>query len=217
VGQLGSGYRSGLNTNLWVAPFVYAKLFYTEINQQWLQLQCAEKDQAMHKYPLLIALSGLALGIGGAAHAADLSFAVGTTDDSTMTYRLGVQCDFGRNFSESSTGRLTGYWDTAYTFWQGDKTADNHSVALTPVFVYEFAGETVKPYIEAGIGVALFSSTELEEQDLGSSFQFEDRLGVGLRFNGHEIGLRAMHYSNAGISSPNDGAENYSLHYAMAF
>jgi lipid A 3-O-deacylase len=171
----------------------------------------------MNKYALLLALSGLALGVSHGAQAADISFALGSTNDSTMTYRLGLQYDFGRNFTESSTGRLTGYWDTAYTYWEGDKTATNHSVALTPVFVYEFAGETVKPYIEAGIGVALFSSTELEDQDLGSSFQFEDRLGVGLRFKGHEIGLRAMHYSNAGISSPNDGVENYSLHYAMAF
>jgi lipid A 3-O-deacylase len=171
----------------------------------------------MNKYALLAALSGVALALSQAAQAADVSLAVGSTNDSTMTYRLGVQCDFGRNFTESSTGRLTGYWDTAYTYWQGDETASNHSLSLSPVLVYEFAGETFKPYIEAGIGVALFSSTELEDQDLGSSFQFEDRLGVGVRFNGHEIGLRAMHYSNAGISSPNDGAESYSLHYAMAF
>ncbi|MDO8696175.1 MAG: acyloxyacyl hydrolase, partial [Pseudomonas sp.] len=93
----------------------------------------------------------------------------------------------------------------------------NNSLSLTPVIVYEFAGETIKPYVEAGIGVALFSDTEVEDQHLGSSFQFEDRLGVGLRFNGQEIGLRAMHYSNAGFSSPNDGVENYSLHYALAF
>jgi lipid A 3-O-deacylase len=171
----------------------------------------------MQKIGLMLAMFGLALGVSHAAQAADLSFAVGSSTDSNMTYRLGLQCDFGRNFTESSSGRLTGYWDTAYTYWQGDKTSSNNSLSLTPVFVYEFAGETVKPYIEAGIGVALFSDTEMEEQDLGSSFQFEDRLGVGLRFNGQEIGLRALHYSNAGISQPNDGVESYSLHYAMAF
>jgi lipid A 3-O-deacylase len=171
----------------------------------------------MHKVFTLLAIAGFSLGATVGAQAADLAFSVGSTNDSTMTYRLGLQCDFGRNFTESSTGRLTGYWDTAYTYWQGDKTASNNSLSLTPVFVYEFAGETVKPYVEAGIGVALFSDTELEDQDLGSSFQFEDRIGVGLRFNGQEVGLRAMHYSNAGLSSPNDGAESYSLHYAMAF
>lgn len=104
-----------------------------------------------------------------------------------------------------------------YTYWGGDDTASNHSVSFAPVFVYEFAGQNVRPYIEAGIGVAAFSSTELESNDLGSSFQFEDRIGVGLRFAGQEIGLRAIHYSNAGLKNPNDGAEAYTVHYRMSF
>lgn len=151
------------------------------------------------------------------AQAADVAFAAGSTGESTMAYRLALQCDFQRTFSESSTGRFSGYWDTAYTYWQGDKSATNHSLSLSPVFVYEFAGETFKPYVEAGIGVAFFADTDVEEHDLGSSFQFEDRLGFGVRFNGQQLGVRAIHYSNAGLSSPNDGIENYSLHYALAF
>ncbi len=171
----------------------------------------------MPSFSTLCATALLGLTSISAAQAADLAFAVGSTGESTMTYRFGVQCDFERNFSESETGRFTGYWDTAYTYWQGDKTASNNSLSVAPVFVYEFAGETIKPYVEAGIGVAFFSDTELEDNNLGSSFQFEDRLGFGVRFNGQEIGVRAMHYSNAGLSSNNDGAENYSLHYATAF
>lgn len=171
----------------------------------------------MHKVSALVAVVSLSLSSAFSAQAASLGLDVGSTNDSTMTYRLAMQCDFGRNFTESSNGRLTGYWDAAYTYWQGDSTADNNSLSLSPVFVYEFAGETFKPYLEAGIGVALFSDTQLNDQNLGSSFQFEDRLGFGVRFNGQEIGLRALHYSNAGISSSNDGVENYSLHYAMAF
>ena len=67
-----------------------------------------------------------------------------------------------------------------------------------------------------GVGMALFSKTEVEEQKLGTAFQFEDRIGVGLRFNGgHEVGIRATHYSNAGLSSTNDGVESYALHYTM--
>jgi lipid A 3-O-deacylase len=97
------------------------------------------------------------------------------------------------------------------------KTASNHSLSFSPVFVYEFAGERFKPYIEAGIGIAAFSSTELEDNDLGSSFQFEDRIGFGVRFAGQEVGLRALHYSNAGLKQPNDGVESYSLHYRMSF
>ncbi|AGZ37058.1 acyloxyacyl hydrolase [Pseudomonas sp. SWI6] len=150
------------------------------------------------------------------AQAADVSFSVGQTGDSTQVYRLGLQSNWDASWWQTRVGRLTGYWDGAYSYWDGDETASNHSLSFAPVFVYEFAGESVKPYIEAGIGVALFSSTELESNELGSSFQFEDRIGVGLRFaGGHELGIRAIHYSNAGIRQPNDGVESYSLHYRM--
>ncbi|RJG10433.1 acyloxyacyl hydrolase [Pseudomonas cavernicola] len=165
----------------------------------------------------LVAVAALSLGGVVSAQAADVTVAIGRTDESTMVYRLGTQFDFASNWFQSDVGRLTGYWDAAYTYWDGDRTASNHSLSFAPVFVYEFAGETVKPYVEAGIGVALFADTEVEDHHLGSSFQFEDRIGAGLRFAGQEVGVRAMHYSNAGLQSPNDGVETYTLHYRLSF
>ncbi|WP_437884090.1 acyloxyacyl hydrolase [Pseudomonas sp. LRF_L74] len=151
------------------------------------------------------------------AHAVDLTAAVGQSSESTMIYRLGAQWNWDQRWWESDTGHLSGYWDLGYTYWDGDKSASNHTLSFAPVFVYEFAGQRVKPYIEAGIGVAGFANTEVEGNKLGSAFQFEDRLGVGLRFSGQEVGLRAIHYSNAGISNPNDGVEAYTVHYRMSF
>lgn len=171
----------------------------------------------MKKLYTLAALAALSIGQVGAAQAADVTFSIGQSGDSTMVYRVGTQFDFSSSWFQSDVGRLTGYWDAGYTYWEGDETASNHSISFAPVFVYEFAGETVQPYIEAGIGVAAFSSTELEDNDLGSSFQFEDRIGVGLRFAGQEVGIRALHYSNAGLKNPNDGVESYSLHYRLSF
>lgn len=171
----------------------------------------------MNKLKCLAAFAALSITANGAAQAADLTFAVGQSGESTMVYRLGAQFDFNRSWWQSDVGRLTGYWDAGYTFWDGDETASNHSVSIAPVFVYEFSGENVRPYIEAGIGVAAFSSTEMEGNQLGSSFQFEDRIGFGVRFAGQEVGLRAIHYSNAGLKQPNDGAETYTLHYRMSF
>jgi lipid A 3-O-deacylase len=171
----------------------------------------------MRKLIGLAAAAAFTLGHVVAAQAADVSFSVGQTGDSTMVYRLGLQSNWDASWWQTSVGRLTGYWDGAYTYWDGDETSSNHSLSFAPVFVYEFAGNSVKPYIEAGIGVAAFAHTELESNKLGSSFQFEDRIGFGLRFaGGHEIGVRAIHYSNAGIQTPNDGVESYSLHYRMA-
>ncbi|MCG6541523.1 acyloxyacyl hydrolase [Pseudomonas sp. KSR10] len=172
----------------------------------------------MKKLISLAAVAAVSLGQVAAAHALDLTAAVGQTGESTMTYRLGAQFDFNRSWFQTSVGRLTGYWDAGYTYWEGDETTSNHSLSLAPVFVYEFAGDSVKPYLEAGVGIAAFENTEIEKNDLGSSFQFEDRFGAGLRFaDGHEIGLRAIHYSNAGLKNPNDGIESYSLHYRASF
>lgn len=169
----------------------------------------------MNKSFCLAAVAALSLGTV-AVQAADVTFAVGQSGESTMVYRLGTQFDFG-TLRQYDSGRLTGYWDAGYTYWQGDDSSSNHSLSFSPIFVYEFAGDTLKPYVEAGIGVAAFSSTELEDNKLGSSFQFEDRLGFGLRFAGQEVGLRAAHYSNAGLQNPNDGAEAYTLHYRLSF
>ena len=164
------------------------------------------------------ALAAAMMGQVSVAQADGAEFSVGYTGESTMTYRLGVQFDWDKSWLQSDVGRLTGYWDAAYTFWDGDKYKDNHSLSFSPVFVYEFAGNSVKPYIEAGIGIAGFSNTQIEGNKLGSSFNFEDRIGFGLRFaGGHEVGIRATHYSNAGIKQPNDGIESYALHYKLPF
>jgi lipid A 3-O-deacylase len=164
----------------------------------------------------LAALAAAMVGQSLSAQAAGVEFAVGETSESTMTYRLGMQFDWDKSWLQSDVGRLTGYWSGAYTYWDGDKTSSNHSLSFSPVLVYEFAGETVKPYVEVGVGLAVFANTEVENNNLGSAFQFEDRFGFGLRFaGGHEVGIRATHYSNAGLTNPNDGVESYALHYTM--
>ncbi len=53
---------------------------------------------------------------------------------------------------------------------------------------------------------------------MGSAVNFEDRIGFGLKLPGEQkVGIRAMHYSNAGIKQPNDGIESYSLFYSKGF
>lgn len=150
------------------------------------------------------------------AAAVELTAAVGRTEKSTSTVRIGLQKNFQSRWFQSDVGALTGYWDGGYTYWEGDKESNNHSLSVSPVFVYEFNGERVKPYVEAGIGVAAFRHTRIENRNLSTSLQFEDRLGVGLRLRNQTLGLRAVHYSNAGLKKPNDGIEMYSLHYSLA-
>ncbi|ESQ96998.1 hypothetical protein F753_22795 [Stutzerimonas chloritidismutans AW-1] len=133
--------------------------------------------------------------------------------------RAGLAFDWDKTWLNSGTGQLTGYWDAAYTYWEGgDDYSGAHSLSFAPVFVYEFSGFKYTPFFEAGIGVAFFSKTDVGEQQLGSSFNFEDRIGAGLKLpHEQKVGIRAIHYSNAGIKQPNDGIESYSLFYNKAF
>ncbi|MDF9620438.1 acyloxyacyl hydrolase [Pseudomonas entomophila] len=172
------------------------------------------------KTRLAASLAAAVLAFAGAslAQAAQVSGAVGATGQGDMTYRIGLSFDWDTQWLESSTGHLTGYWDAAYTYWEGGDASGAHSLSLSPVFVYEFSGFTYTPFIEAGIGLAAFSKTDVGDQRLGSSVNFEDRIGFGLKLPADQkIGLRAMHYSNAGLKQPNDGIESYSLFYSKAF
>lgn len=150
------------------------------------------------------------------AHAADLSGAIGATSQGGLTARAAVGFNWDKSWFESSTGRLTGYWDAGYTYWEaGDASGGAHSLSFAPVFVYEFGSGNIKPFIEAGIGLAVFSGTSAGDQDFGSAFNFEDRIGAGLKIGEtQKVGIRAIHYSNAGIKQPNDGIESFSLFYS---
>lgn len=160
----------------------------------------------------------LALGSASLAQAAAVTGAVGATSQGDLTYRIGLSSEWDSKWFESSTGHLGGYWDAAYTYWEGGDASGAHSLSFSPVFVYEFSGFTYTPYIEAGIGLAAFSKTEVGDQRLGSSFNFEDRIGLGLKLpDEQKVGIRAIHYSNAGLKQPNDGIESYSLFYSKGF
>ncbi|MDZ5602630.1 acyloxyacyl hydrolase [Pseudomonas sp. RP23018S] len=149
-------------------------------------------------------------------NATELSGAIGATSQGGLTARVGVGFDWDKRWLESSVGHLTGYWDAGYTYWEaGDAAGGTHSLSFAPVFVYEFGNGDIKPFIEAGIGVAVFSGTSAGDKEFGSAFNFEDRIGAGLKFGDNQrVGIRATHYSNAGIKQPNDGIESYALFYS---
>ncbi|MFA5677404.1 MAG: acyloxyacyl hydrolase [Pseudomonas sp.] len=155
-----------------------------------------------------------------AAHALDgITVQIGESSENTTTYRIGAQFEFGRTLWQSDGGgaQLDGYWDAGVTRWS---SLDATSLTLTPMFRLSFGASDggVTPFVEAGIGASYFTETDLGDQDLGGKFQFEDRIGAGLRFNtGSEVGVRYYHYSNAGIKQPNDGIDMGALYYRMSF
>ncbi|WP_342651411.1 acyloxyacyl hydrolase [Pseudomonas sp. REB1044] len=165
-----------------------------------------------------LAVAVLALAGTQLAQAAQVSGAVGVTSQGDMTYRLGMSFDWDKKWLQSSVGHVSGYWDADYTYWEGGDYSGAHSLSFSPVFTYEFGDSGYVPFIEAGVGVAVFSKTDVGDQKLGSAFNFEDRIGFGVKLPGQQkVGIRATHYSNAGIKQPNDGIESYALFYSAAF
>lgn len=150
------------------------------------------------------------------AHGAELTGALGATSQGGTTGRVSLGFDWDKSWYQTSTGKITGYWDLGYTYWQaGDQAGGRHAISFAPVFMYEFGEGNIKPFVEAGIGVALFTGTTAGDQKFGSAFNFEDRIGAGLKIGDtQKVGLRVIHYSNAGIKEPNDGIESYSIFYS---
>ena len=166
-----------------------------------------------------VALTAGALAVAPAAGAAAVSGSVGVTGQGETTWRASISQDWDKRWWEGDTGYLSGYWAAGYTYWEGgDEASGAHSLSFSPVLVYQFHGQLFRPFVEFGIGVSLFSKTDVGEQDMGSAFHFEDRLGAGVVLpSGSRLGVRAIHYSNAGIKQPNEGIESYALFYSQVF
>jgi lipid A 3-O-deacylase len=174
----------------------------------------------MNKRGLVLGCMLSALSVAPFAQAVDgLTLELGLSSESTETYRVAGQFDFGQTIwqNQRRSVRLGGYWDMGLMRWAG---LDANTLSVSPVLVLEFGQGSVVPYLEAGIGAAYFTRSNFrsEGRDLGSRLLFEDRFGAGLRFpTGTEIGLRVYHYSNAGIRKPNNGIETATLHYRFNF
>lgn len=150
---------------------------------------------------------------------ANISAGLGVTAQGEPTGRVGLVREWERRWWESARGYLTGYWDGAYTYWgSSDEVGGAHSLSFSPVLVYQFDRPRLRPFIEFGIGVSLFSRTRVGERRLGSSFNFEDRLGAGITLpSGSRIGVRVIHYSNADIKQPNMGIDSFSVFYTRSY
>lgn len=109
-----------------------------------------------------------------------------------------------RKFNVYFDAGFSHFWITNTPFYT---TLNIYSVA--PVIRYTFKRRgPYLPYIELSIGIAYLNHTHLDNRNLGIHFAFQDRIGVGAflgpakRFS---IGIHAVHYSNARLSSHNSG------------
>lgn len=116
------------------------------------------------------------------------------------------------------------YLEASTNFWQYGQPSQyetNVAVALSPVLKKQFANWNDKPvFWEFGIGVSMLNKRQFAGKDLGSYFQFEDRLGLLIALdpqNRKMLAIRYMHYSNAGLSSRNPGMDFLNMAYSWRF
>jgi len=176
------------------------------------------------------AIAAAVLACSPAAFAVDgMSFEYGKSNSSNSDvklYRAGVQWDWKKKWLDTGNWHVGGYWDLSLGYWDNNSAAKTNSsiadIGLTPVFRFQqskYAG--FSPYVEAGIGLHLLSATSVSpERRFGSSFQFGEHLGFGMRFGDkgrYDIGYRYQHLSNAGIKDPNQGINFHQLRLQYLF
>jgi hypothetical protein len=114
------------------------------------------------------------------------------------------------------------YWEASVNFWEfgeNNQHETNFVLALSPVVSKTFYHVNNRNPLkwEFGIGVSLVNDTQFAGKDIGSHYQFEDRLGLTLDFGkrlNQSVSLRYMHYSNGGLNSKNPGVDFLNLSYA---
>lgn len=158
--------------------------------------RCAEEKAEVEEKADKPFISSISLGGGFTHH-----------DDITI-FRLGVRKDAEYKILENPTGWLSGYYEASLGCWS-KRSEQVYVAAISPVFVYYIGDPTwkVQPYIEAGIGASCISDKKVYTRDMSSVFQFEDRIGVGLKIKYVDVSVRYMHYSNGSIALPNNGMD----------
>lgn len=137
------------------------------------------------------------------------SLGYGEADPNIDIYRVGLKKEFGVQWLKTDVGYLSGYFELSYNKWEHSTGGDINGVALSPVFVYWFGDKDnlIQPYIEGGIGATYIDEYYIADRNLSSNFQFEDRIGAGVRIGFFDINARYMHYSNASLKQPNHGID----------
>jgi lipid A 3-O-deacylase len=94
-------------------------------------------------------------------------------------------------------------------------------LGLVPVFRFRLEQGRSDWFLEAGIGVTWMSKRlHTPDKQMSTTGNFHDLLGLGRSFGAdrsRELGLRYVHFSNAGIKRPNPGLNVLQLRYGWKF
>jgi lipid A 3-O-deacylase len=96
-----------------------------------------------------------------------VTLAYGQSKDDIDIYRIGLKREFQSKWFDSDFGNLGGYYEWSANYWKARNGECNVGASFSPVFVYELnSAYSYIPYLEAGIGISLFSKTSIEKREL---------------------------------------------------
>ncbi len=176
---------------------------------------------------VLLTLSLVLFCSSAAAGQSGYEFSLGYGQDNSKIdiYRVGVKKEFTQKWKESASGYFSGYFELSCNRWEYDGKSIN-GIAFSPVFAYYFLNQSknlepesvrIQPYIEGGIGAAYIDDYHIAGRNLSTNFQFEDRIGIGVKIRRFDLNFRYMHYSNASTKQPNDGIDIFIFTTSVKF
>jgi len=121
-------------------------------------------------------------------------------------------------------GELTANTEAYVSYWRARDVLGRQSftqIGLQPLVRLRPDQGRSAWFGEAGIGLSMTDRLyNTPTKQFSTRFNFVDSVGVGRNFGAqrqHELGVRLVHMSNAGIKHPNPGENFLQLRYAVMF
>lgn len=148
----------------------------------------------------------------------------GSGDDGTTVAGVGIvwDWDFQRMRRKAE---LTAHTEFMVNHWRYDAVGGGRGqltqLVLLPSLRMRLARGESPWFIELGIGASWMDQLlETPRKRFSTQWNFYDMLGLGYSFgeeHHHELGLRWVHVSNAGLKRPNPGQDVLQLRYVWRF
>ncbi|MDT0583605.1 acyloxyacyl hydrolase [Brumicola blandensis] len=154
---------------------------------------------------------------------ASIEYMTGTSDMHGM--RIAYRPDIKHTFDLPLIGETNLEWEASLNLFDIHGSAKNeatYGLSLSPVFLKSIPSfsERYPLAVEFGIGVAYVHEEKFGGVNIGSYYQFEDRIGLVMSINEEEtaqVALRYIHYSNGGFNTKNPGLDFITLAYLHSF
>ncbi len=161
--------------------------------------------------------------IDSSTQKASVEYMTGTSDMHGM--RIAYRPDIKHQLDLPLLGETKLEWEASLNLFDIHGSAKNeatYGLSLSPVFLKSIPSfsERYPLAVEFGIGVAYVHEEKFGGVNIGSYYQFEDRLGLVMSMNPEEtahLALRYIHYSNGGFNTKNPGLDFISLAYLHSF